>query len=33
MSAFRLKWVIRGLLIINVFAAISVIHNLMEILL
>jgi len=31
MSAFRLKWVVRGLVIINVSAAIGVIHNLMEI--
>jgi len=33
MSDFRLKWVVRGLIIINVFTIIGVIRNLMEILL
>jgi len=31
MSTFRLKWVVRGLVIINVFAAIGVIGNIMEV--
>lgn len=29
----RIKWIVRGLVIINVFAAVGVIGNLMEILL
>jgi len=30
MSDFRLKWVVRGLIIINAFAAVGVLGNIME---